>query len=124
MSDLMGGFGKKSSSSKSNPADLLITYEEGLLRLQRVYRADLEALEKAMQGLRKEREEFYLTTLPKIRQEMMIDEVLPEIREEWLRTVQKNIESSFSISEKMIAHYMTRNLKQFETQLREIMGQV
>ena len=94
------------------------------MRLLRVYREDIEAIENLMKSLRAEREEFYLKQLPAIRAELEADEVQPEIRTEWLSMMQQNMEKSFQISEKLISHYITKNFSEFEAKLQEVMGQV
>lgn len=124
MGDLMQGFSKKGTVSKMNTAETVISCEERYMKLLRVYRTDIEEIENMMKSLRAERENFYMRQLPEIRKELEMDEVAPEIRAEWLAEMQKNIEKSFQISEKLISHYVTKNLIEFETKLKESMGQV
>ena len=120
----MQGFSKKGTVSKMNTAETVISCEERFMKLLRVYRIDIEEIENMMKELRAERENFYMIQLPAIRKELAMDEVSPEIRAEWLSEMQKNVEKSFQISEKLISHYVTKNLNEFETKLRESMGQV
>lgn len=124
MGDLMQGFSKKGTVSKMNAAETVISCEERYMKLLRVYRTDIEEIENMMKALRTEREDFYLKQLPEIRKELEMDEVAPEIRAEWLTALQQNMEKSFQISEKLISHYVTKNLSEFEAKLQEAMGQV
>ena len=120
----MQGFAKKGTAGKMNTAEAIVSYEERYMKLLRVYRTDIEEIENMMKSLRAEREQFYLKQLPEIRRELEMDEVMPEIRSEWLNVLQQNMEKSFQISEKLIAHYVTKNLSEFEVKLQEAMGQV
>ena len=124
MGDLMQGFAKKGAVSKMNAAETVVSCEERFMKLLRVYRTDIEEIENMMKALRTEREDFYLKQLPEIRKELEMDEVSPEIRAEWLASLQENMEKSFQISEKLISHYVTKNLREFEIKLQETMGQV
>ena len=114
MGDLMQGFAKKGTVSKMNAAETVVSSEERFMKLLRVYRTDIEEIENMMKALRTEREDFYLKQLPEIRKELEMDEVSPEIRAEWLASLQENMEKCFQISEKLISHYVTKNLSEFE----------
>ena len=120
----MQGFAKKGTVSKMNAAETVVSCEERFMKLLRVYRTDIEEIENMMKALRTEREQFYLKQLPEIRKELEMDEVAPEIRAEWLTVLQQNMEKSFQISEKLISHYVTKNLSEFEIKLQESIGQV
>lgn len=70
-----------------------------------------------MMQLRREREIFYIEKLPAIRESMLRDEVSVENCEQWIAEIQKNMEKSFSISEKLIQNYITDNLDEFKEKL-------
>ena len=92
------------------------------MELLRRYKEEIREIENMMQALREERIHFYKEELPTIRKEMEMDEVLPEIRSQWLATLQTNMEKSFKISEGLIDHYVTKNLDEFKNALQQEIG--
>ncbi len=111
-------FRKKVASEKAIPSvDALLAYTEIYHRLLRDYKNEIQLIEDMMMQLRREREIFYIEKLPAIRESMLRDEVSVENCEQWIAEIQKNMEKSFSISEKLIQNYITDNLDEFKEKL-------
>ncbi len=52
MGDLMGSFGKKSSSEKMSAAEILVSCEERYMKLLRTYQTDIAKMEAMMEKRR------------------------------------------------------------------------
>lgn len=78
-----------------------------------------------MRNLRAERIEFYNSILPEVEERIRKDEVLSEQAvEEWILEFRRDVERSFQISEELISHYVTSNLKEFKEKMQEAMDRV
>lgn len=117
-------FKKIPSEKRLNRPEALMAYEKSYMELLRRYKDEIQEIEKMMYDLREERTNFYTKQLPEIKRELEMDEVLPEIRSQWLDELQKNVEKSFKISEELIEHYTTKNLAEFKSALQQEIGRV
>lgn len=118
----MGNFDehrKIPAEKKLNGPETLIAYEKSYMELLRRYKNEIQEIESMMKELRQERTRFYTEQLPEIQKEMEMDEVMPEIRAQWLIELRANVEKSFKISEELIEHYVTKNLDEFKSALQQ-----
>ena len=112
-------FKKIPEGGKLSRPEALMAYEKIYMDLLRRYKDEIHEIEEMMRTVRDERLCFYEERLPAIRKEMEKDEVLSEIANQWLAELQANVEKSFRISEELIGHYVTKNLKEFEAILQQ-----
>jgi len=99
--------------------EALMAYEKIYMDLLRRYKDEIHEIEEMMRAVREERLCFYEERLPAIQKAMESDEVSPEIATQWLAQLRENVEKSFTISEELIGHYVTKNLKEFESALQQ-----
>lgn len=119
MGDLFGAYRSVSSEKRNNSFEAVSAYEEHYMKLLKKYAPEIQEIEQMMQNLREERKRFYLEELPQIQRTMTADDVLSEENKaEWLKQLQENMEHSFQISESLIQHYITKNLEEFERELK------
>lgn len=104
---------------KLSRPEALMAYEKSYMELLKHYKGEIQEIESMMCALREERYSFYMEQLPAIQKEMELDGVCPEISFEWLAELRANMEKSFQISEKLIEHYVTRNLEEFKQALQQ-----
>lgn len=117
-----GAFKKTPSAGKGlNRADDLMAYEKSYMDLLKRYKDEIQWIEDMLCDLRKEKTQFYKEQLPEIQKELEMDEVSSEIRSQWLNEIQKNVEKSFEISQRLIEHYITKNLDEFKHALQQEM---
>lgn len=115
-------FRKTPIEKRTDRGEALMAYEKHYMELLKRYKGDIQEIDNMMRTLREERTRFYKEQLPEIQKEMEADQVSSEIRAQWLAELQKNMERSFSISEKLIDHYVTKNLDEFQHALRQEIG--
>lgn len=119
MGDLFSQFSPVNSEYKDDKLEALIAYEEHYMKLLRNYKNEIADIELMMEQLRKEREEFYYEKLPKIESAINEDQVLSvKAKEKWILELRTNMEKSFTISESLIAHYVTSNIDEFKRKMQ------
>lgn len=114
-------FRKIPEGKKISRPEALMAYERSYMELLKRYKNEIQEIEGMMRTLREERCRFYEEQLPAIQKEMKQDGVSCEIGCEWLAELRTNVEKSFQISEKLIEHYVTKNLEEFKEALRQEM---
>lgn len=125
MGDIFAAFTPINPDYKVEKLDQLIAYEEHYMRLLSKYQREITDIEALMSNLRKERETFYLTTLPQIEMTIRNDNVLSdEAKAKWISELRANMERSFAISESLISHYVTSNLEEFKSKMKASINKV
>lgn len=125
MGDLFSQYAPVNPEYKSEKLDRLIAYEEHYMKLLRNFKAEIAEIENMMTQLRQERTDFYSSKLPEIEKTIMDDEVLSEeAKQKWITELRANVEKSFEISESLISHYVTSNLKEFKSKMQSIIDKV
>lgn len=95
------------------------------MRLLRNYAGEIREIQSMMESLRKERETFYQEILPETERQIQADAILSaEAKAQWIGEFRANMENSFRISEELIAHYVTANLKEFKDMLKKAIDRV
>jgi len=123
--ELFGQYTKVAEEYQRPDLEVICQYEEHYMRLLRKYAGDIREIQSMMAGLRKEREEFYRKTLPETERQIQADKVLSdEAKVQWIGEFRANMESSLRISEELISHYVTANLKEFRKKLEDAIGRV
>lgn len=125
MGELFGQYTKVAEEYQRSDLEALCQYEEHYMRLVRNYAAEIQTIQSMMESLRREREEFYQKTLPETERQIQGDNVLSaEAKAEWIGEFRANMENSFRISEELISHYVTANLKEFKQLLQNAVDKV
>ncbi|WP_303819042.1 hypothetical protein [Ruminococcus flavefaciens] len=125
MGTIFGPGGHANPKNINEKLEAIIAYEEAYMKLIRSYKNEIAEIQNMMCQLRQEREEFYNSKLPEIEKRIKEDEVLSnEAKEKWLTELHDNVEKSFTISEKLISHYVTSNLEEFKSKMQSILNKV
>ena len=125
MGTIFGPGGHANPKNINEKLEAIIAYEEAYMKLIRSYKNEIAEIQNMMCQLRQEREEFYNSKLPEIEKRIKEDEVLSNVaKEKWLTELHDNVEKSFTISEKLISHYVTSNLEEFKSKMQSILNKV
>lgn len=125
MGELFGQYTKVPTEYQRSDLEAICQYEEHYMRLLRNYAGEIREIESMMESLRKEREKFYRKTLPETERQIQADKVLSaEAKVQWIEEFRANMENSFRISEELISHYVTANLKEFKKKLEDAVERV
>lgn len=105
-----------------NPtAQTIFEYERHYMDLLRKYKDEITYINGLLESLRTEQKKFWETDFPRISQKLDDEQVDKEVKAMWLRHVEENMSRSFQLSEKLVEHYMIKNIEQFQEALREAM---
>lgn len=125
MGALFGQYTKVAEEYRRSDLEAICQYEEHYMRLLQKYAGEIKNIQLMMESLRKEREEFYRKTLPETERQIQADKILSaEAKVQWIREFRANMENSFRISEELISHYVTANLKEFKKKLEDAIDRV
>lgn len=125
MGELFGQYTRVAEECRRQDLETLCQYEEHYMRLLQKYAGDIREIESMMESLRKEREDFYRKTLPETKRQIQADEILSDgAKAQWIEEFRANMENSLRISEELISHYVTANLKEFEDMLKKAIDRV
>ena len=121
MGELFGQYRPVAKEYNNQKIETIIAYERSYHQLLRNYKNEIKEIEEMMATLRSEREQFYRVTLPEIERSIREDKVLSgETQELWISELRRNMERSFDISERLIAHYVTSNLEEFKAKMNKV----
>lgn len=125
MGELFGQYTKVAEEYQRQDLETLCQYEEHYMRLLRNYAGEIREIQAMIESLRKERENFYREILPETERQIQADEILSaEAKVQWIEEFRANMENSFRISEELISHYVTANLKEFKDKLKKAINRV
>ena len=125
MGELFGQYTKVAEEYQRQDLETLCQYEEHYMRLLRNYAGEIREIQAMIESLRKEREDFYREILPETERQIQADEILSaEAKVQWIEEFRANMENSFRISEELISHYVTANLKEFKDKLKKAINRV
>lgn len=112
---------EKNKERYDKNAESICAYEEHYMKLLRNYKREIQEIQEMLKNIREERQQFFLETLPQIEYTMENDNILSEENKKvWIQDLRENMEKSFSVSEEIVNHYVTENLKEFKEKLKEV----
>ncbi len=124
MKDIFGNINKVSEQSKNITADILVAYEKHYMELLKKYLPEINEINSMLETVRKDRQKFYTQDLPSIIKTLDSQNINDIEKKIWLDELRKNMENSFQMSENLISHYVTKNLDDFETELKRLLNKV
>lgn len=125
MGELFSQYTKVAEEYQRQDLETLCQYEEHYMRLLRNYAGEIREIQAMIESLRKEREDFYREILPETERQIQADGILSaEAKVQWIEEFRANMENSFRISEELISHYVTANLKEFKDKLKKAINRV
>lgn len=113
---------KDISPRKKDPSiQVLYDYEKHYMELIRKYSTEIKFIADMLSDFRKEQEQFYNETLPKIKEKLSQDSVGvdEEMKKVWLKRLTMNIDRSFGLSETLINGYATKSIEEFKAAVNE-----
>lgn len=112
---------EKNKERYDKNAESICAYEEHYMKLLRNYKREIQEIQEMLKNIREERQQFFLETLPQIEYTIENDNILSEENKQvWIQDLRENMEKSFSVSEEIVNHYVTENLKEFKEKLKEV----
>lgn len=124
MKDIFGNINKVSEQSKNATADTLVAYEKHYMELLKKYLPEISEINSMLENVRKDRQKFYTQNLPSIIKTLDSQNINETEKKIWLDELRNNMERSFQMSENLISHYVTKNLDEFEAELKRLLNRV
>lgn len=111
-------FGKSPKNENKN-LQTLYDYEKHYMELVKRYRGEIEFINQLHDRHTQEVKNFYKNDLPEIQQKLSAEPIDDNIREEWLKNLEKHISKSFDMSEHFIWTLTTKKVEEFNRAIRE-----
>lgn len=113
-----------SNNRRNITGDILVAYEKHYMELLKKYLPEINEINSMLETVRKDRQKFYTQDLPSIIKTLDSQNINDTEKKIWLEELRKNLENSFRMSENLISHYVTKNLDDFETELKRLLNKV
>lgn len=113
--------GGQSRRAQDTTAEMLFKYEEHYMRLVKSYRHEIEFINDLHTTHTHEVKNFYANELPEIRQKLATEPISDDVRNEWLKHLERHISNSFDMSGHFIGVLTTKKVEEFDAALREKM---
>lgn len=117
MGNIFNGLGDIPKDKINSKGEVLKAYEECHAKLLRDYNDEIIEITEKLSELRKERLEFYESTLLQIKMRMEEEGVSEEAITEWLERLINNMENSFRVSENIIKSFWVDLKEEFSAKL-------
>lgn len=120
MKDLFEAFETASVNNKNQTIIDLFECQKAYAQLIREYKEEFEYVQNSLKGLREERRNFYKLELPKIKEVLETDTVQPETQKIWVEELQKDMERSFLMSERLLNDLAVKQIHEFKQEAERI----
>ena len=110
-----GNLPKKKVSS----IQVLYDYEKHYLELIKEHSEEIEFIEDLLHRFREEQKTFFQECLPDISRKLDEESIDTDMKREWLKRLESNMDRSFSLSEMLITEYTTKKLSEFKLAVNE-----
>ena len=120
MKDLFEAFETASVDNKNQTIVDLFECQKAYAQLIREYKEEFEYVQNSLKGLREERRNFYKLELPKIKEVLETDIVQPEAQKIWVEELQKDMERSFLMSERLLNDLAVKQMDEFKQEAERI----
>lgn len=122
MSNVFDAFrpgGGQSRRAQDTTAEMLFKYEEHYMRLVRNFRHEIEFINDLHASHTREVKNFYANELPEIRQKLAAEPIADDVRDEWLKHLERHMNNSFDMSGHFIGVLTTKKVEEFDAALRK-----
>ena len=110
-----GGKGRHSDTT----AQMLFDYEEHYMRLVKSYRHEIEFINDLHTAHTQEVKNFYGNELPAIQKKLAAEPIADDVRQDWLKHLERHMNNSFDMSGHFIDVLTTKKLEEFNAALRD-----
>lgn len=89
------------------------------MRLVRNFRHEIEFINDLHASHTREVKNFYANELPEIRQKLAAEPIADDVRDEWLKHLERHMNNSFDMSGHFIGVLTTKKVEEFDAALRK-----
>ena len=114
-----GKFHRSPSRNADTTADMLMAYEEHYMRLVKSFRPEIEFISDLHTTHTQEVKNFYGNDLPAIQRKLAAEPIADDVRNEWLKHLERHMDNSFKMSGNFIDILTTKKVEEFNAALRE-----
>lgn len=104
---------------KDESIEIIYEYEKHYMKLIKEYKPEIDYIAKHLNDLRFEQIDFLENKLPRLKEILIEQGIDNDLQSKWLSEIIENINRSYLISEKLITHYLTKNIDEFKETIDE-----
>jgi len=104
---------------RGSSAQMLFEYEEHYMRLVKNFRHEIEFINDLHTTHTREVKNFYANDLPAIQKKLSAEPIADDVRQDWLKHLERHMNNSFNMSGHFIDDLTTKKVEEFNAALRE-----